>query len=194
MPEHQRRSEIMEAVERLLALGGVGAVTMRAVAAEAGVSLRLVQYYGSTKDELLSATLDRLADKSIQRWRDRADRQGQDRSALVSIAAFFQEALPTDQASREFHRLGVSLEALALTRPDLAGQAYKKHLHGLADYFTSLLHTDQLDAPGARRLALEVMGLAHGLGTLVMADEIAESDAQLLIQDYLERLEPRLSR
>src|SRR5690625_5731554 len=80
MTESTRRTEIMEAVERLLARGGLNAVTMRAVAAEADVSLRLVQYYGSTKDELLSATLDRLADKSVERWRARTRRQGDERS------------------------------------------------------------------------------------------------------------------
>jgi AcrR family transcriptional regulator len=106
MTESTRRTEIMEAVERLLARGGLNAVTMRAVAAEADVSLRLVQYYGSTKDELLSATLDRLADKSVERWRARTRRQG-DESPLEVIKGFYDEALPTDRASQDFrHRHG----------------------------------------------------------------------------------------
>src|SRR5699024_5732087 len=96
MTESTRRTEIMEAVERLLARGGLNAVTMRAVAAEADVSLRLVQYYGSTKDELLSATLDRLADKSVERWQARSRRQGYE-SPLEVIKAFYDEALPTDR-------------------------------------------------------------------------------------------------
>lgn len=194
MPETERGTEIMEAVERLLARGGVNAVTMRAVATEADVSLRLVQYYGNTKDDLLSATLDRLADKSIERWRTRSKGQGPGGSAFEVIKAFLGEALPTDQASREFHRVGVSLEGLAITHPDMAGQAYQKHLRGLADHLAGVLHCDHLGATAARRLALEVMGLAHGVGTLVMADQLTEPDAELLIQDYLERLGPRLSQ
>lgn len=194
MPETERRTEIMEAVERLLARGGVNAVTMRAVAAEAGVSLRLVQYYGNTKDELLGATLDRLADKSIERWRARTERQGPGGSAFEVINAFLDEALPTDRASREFHRVGVSLEDLAITHPDMAGRAYQKHLRGLADHLAEVLHSESVGRTTGRLLALEVMGLAHGVGTLLMADQLTERDAQSLIQDYLERLRPRLPR
>lgn len=193
MEESGRRTEIMEAVERLLVRGGVNAVTMRAVAAEADVSLRLVQYYGSTKDELLGATLDRLADKSVERWQARTRRQWGCEAPLEVIKAFFNEALPTDSVSEDFHRLGVSLEGLAITDPDIAGQAYQKHLSGLADHLAGVLQSNDLRATVARRLALEVMGLAHGLGTLLMAGQLSELDAQSLIKNYLARLEPQLS-
>lgn len=193
MTKPDRRTEIMEAVERLLASGGVNAVTMRAVAAEAGVSLRLIQYYGSTKDELLGATLDRLADKSVERWQARARRQGGCEAPLEVIKAFFDEALPTDAASEGFHRVGVSLEGLAITDPGIAGQAYQKHLSGLTDHLAGVLQSDDLSATAARRLALEVMGLAHGVGTLLMAGQLSEPDAQTLIKDYLARLKPQLS-
>ncbi|GAA1229953.1 hypothetical protein GCM10009676_10770 [Prauserella halophila] len=204
MPESERRTEIMEAVERLLARGGVGAVTMRAVATEAGVSLRLVQYYGRTKDDLLSSTLDRLADRSIARWRARTAHQESGRSALDEVRAFLDEALPTDEESTGFHRVGVSLEALAITHPDTAGRAYRRHLDALADHLadtlrsgTSLdaapLDATPLDAASARLLALEVMGLAHGLGTLLMAGRLDRQEAGAVTSDYLQRLRPRLS-
>ena len=192
MTESTRRTEIMEAVERLLARGGLNAVTMRAVAAEADVSLRLVQYYGSTKDELLSATLDRLADKSVERWQARAQQRGSE-SPLEVIRAFLDEALPTDPASQGFHRLGVSMEALAITDPDTAGRAYQKHLSGLGDHLSGVLQSSDLGATTARYLALEVMGLAHGAGTLLMAGQLSETEAQTLVKNYLERLGPQLS-
>ena len=192
MTESTRRTEIMEAVERLLARGGLNAVTMRAVAAEADVSLRLVQYYGSTKDELLSATLDRLADKSVERWRARTRRQG-DESPLEVIKGFYDEALPTDRASQDFHRVGVCMEGLALTGTDMAGQAYQRHLGGVEDHLSGVLESGGLSATAARRLALEVRALAHGVGTLVMTGQLSETDAQTLIKNYLERLGPQLS-
>lgn len=194
MSEHERRTEIMDAVERLLARGGVDAVTMRAVATEAGVSLRLVQYYGRTKDDLLSSTLDRLAERSIERWRTRAAHQDANPSALDEIRVFLDEALPTDEASRGFHRVGVSLEVLAITHPRTAGRAYQRHLDGLADHLANTLRSrSRLDATTARLLAMEVMGLAHGVGTLLMAGRIDEREADALTGDYLERLRPRLT-
>ncbi|HJC29213.1 MAG TPA: TetR/AcrR family transcriptional regulator [Candidatus Dietzia intestinipullorum] len=192
MTESTRRTEIMEAVERLLARGGINAVTMRAVAAEADVSLRLVQYYGSTKDALLGAVLDRLADKSVERWQTRARQQGC-QSPLEVIKAFLDEALPTDRASQDFHRVGVSMEDLAITDPDMAGQAYQRHLSGLGDHLSGVLKSSGLSATAARFLALEVMALAHGVGTLVMTGQLSETDAQTLIKNYLERLGPQLS-
>ncbi|GAA1211960.1 TetR/AcrR family transcriptional regulator [Prauserella alba] len=194
MPESRRRDEIMSAVERLLARGGVDAVTMRAVATEAGVSLRLVQYYGRTKDDLLGATLDRLADRSIERWRNRSAHPDSTGPAVDRIREFLREALPTDEPSRGFHRVGVSLEALAITRPGAAGRAYQRHLDGLADHLADTLRSGtHLEATSARLLALEVMALAHGLGTLLMAGRIDRRDAESQTEDYLERLRPRLS-
>lgn len=191
--EGERRVQIMDAVERLLSEGGVPAVTMRAVAAEAGVSLRLVQYYGRTKDELLTATLDRFADRSIERWRARSEGPGREGTALEQVTAFLDEALPTDEAGRGFHRVGVSLEALAVTRPGAAGRAYQTHLGALADHLAHALRSGtELDATEARLLALEVMALAHGVGTLLMADQLTRTDAEALTGDYLARLRARL--
>ena len=208
MPERERRAEILDAVERLLGRGGLEAVTMREVAAEAGVSLRLVQYYGKSKDELLTAALERLADKSVRRWHARSEehmsdgpdgRDGQggrpeDRSALSRVRDFLDEALPTDEASRSFHRVGVSLELLTITRPSAAADAYRAHLDALADHLAGILRTDaRIDADHARRLASEVMALAHGLGSLLMAGQLTRASAESLLDGYVDRLRDRLS-
>ena len=166
---------------------------MRAVAAEAGVSLRLVQYYGSSKDELLTATLDRLAAKSVQRWQTRtADRLGP-ATAEAAIRAFFAEALPTDEESRAFHRVGVSLEVLAVTGSAAAGAAYRRHLGALADHLTEVLAAAGLADVESACVAREMMALSHGLGTLVMAGTSTVEDATIVAAEYVDRLQSRLS-
>ena len=55
----QRRREITDAVVRITLKGGLTAATFREVAGEAGVSVRLVQYYFGTKREFLLATHQR---------------------------------------------------------------------------------------------------------------------------------------
>ncbi|QKG24625.1 hypothetical protein [Actinomadura verrucosospora] len=87
----------------------------------------------------------------------------------------------------------MSLEALAISDPGMAGHAYQKHLSGLADHLAGVLQSDGLSAAAASCPALEVMGPAHGVGTLSMAGQLSEPDAQTLIKNYLARLEPRLS-
>lgn len=193
MSQPERREEILDAVERILGRDGAHAVTMRAVAAEAGVSLRLVQYYGKDKAQLLTAALERLADKSIRRWRERSAELSAGRPA-DALKAFFDEALPTDEASRAFHRVGVSLELLAITQPDAGATAYRNHLRALADHLAEVLSGDGAGGtaeppPSARRTAVEAMSLAHGLGTLLMAGVVGEAEARELARAYLHRLE-----
>ncbi|CAM5734746.1 TetR family transcriptional regulator OS=Streptomyces alboniger OX=132473 GN=CP975_10770 PE=4 SV=1 [Streptomyces alboniger] len=71
MPRHvdhaERRTEIAEALVRVAGRRGLHAVGMRDVAAEAGVSLRLVQYYFETKEKLLLYGLQRLAERFGER-------------------------------------------------------------------------------------------------------------------------------
>ena len=57
----ERRRQIADALLRVAATRGLHATGMREVAAEAGVSLRLVQYYFGTKEELLLAAMQHLA-------------------------------------------------------------------------------------------------------------------------------------
>ena len=57
----ERRRQIADALLRTAAARGLHATGMREVAAEAGVSLRLVQYYFGTKEELLLAGMQHLA-------------------------------------------------------------------------------------------------------------------------------------
>jgi AcrR family transcriptional regulator len=56
----QRRRQIAEAVWRIASTRGLEDVSLRKVAAEAGVSLRLVQYYFGTRDDLLLGALEIL--------------------------------------------------------------------------------------------------------------------------------------
>ena len=68
--DHQiRKRPITDAVVRITVKGGLASVTFREVAAEAGVSVRLVQYYFGTKDQLLLATQQHVAERSVARIR-----------------------------------------------------------------------------------------------------------------------------
>lgn len=193
MTRSERQEQILAATERLLGRGGVDAVTMRAVAAEANVSLRLVQYYGRSKDELLTATLDRLAERSAQRWQDRVAGRSGKGSAMAAIRAFVTEALPVDEESAAFHRVGVSLEVLAVTGSAAAGAAYQRHLGALADHLSELLAADGLSTAESARVAREVMAFSHGLGTLVMAGNSTAEQAAAIASGYVDALQSRLS-
>ncbi|NKR69822.1 TetR family transcriptional regulator [Rhodococcus hoagii] len=96
-----RRREITSAVRRVIVDGGLEAVTFQSVAAEAGISVRLVQYYFGTKKEFLLAThrsvMQTAADRFMQRW----EALGGDASPREAVSALLHELLPLDDTRRE---------------------------------------------------------------------------------------------
>ena len=93
-----RRRQITDAVCRITARSGLGAATFREVAAEAGVSVRLVQYYFGNKAGLIEATRQHVGDRSIAKlsvWIERSD--GSPRGVLE---AFLKSFIPDDEQTR----------------------------------------------------------------------------------------------
>ena len=104
----ERRASILAAFVRVAAREGLASVSLRAVAAEAGISLRLVQYYFETKAGLMQSGFMSLERESNRRWANRIAELPRPPTARLTLRALFEEALPTDEASREFHLLWVS--------------------------------------------------------------------------------------
>jgi TetR/AcrR family transcriptional regulator, transcriptional repressor of bet genes len=114
----QRRHEITDAVIRITLKGGLTAATFREVAAEAGVSVRLVQYYFGSKDELLLATQRHVAERSIQRFQVWvAECDGSPRAWL---RAFMGSFIPIDDESRVAMLMYGALYTESLVNPTLA--------------------------------------------------------------------------
>src|SRR4051812_44469854 len=112
-----RRREITDAVCRITVKGGLSAATFREVAAEAGVSVRLIQYYFGSKDELLLATQRDVAARASERLTTAAAAVDTPRAKLRAILRSF---IPVDDASREHMLMFVALHAAALVDPTLA--------------------------------------------------------------------------
>jgi AcrR family transcriptional regulator len=87
VPPKGRRSELLDAAERVLFHGGPQALTLQAVADEAGASKGGLLYHFSTKKDLVSALVERLiddADASIEAHDDGA-RGAYTRAYVTSI-------------------------------------------------------------------------------------------------------------
>jgi TetR/AcrR family transcriptional regulator, regulator of biofilm formation and stress response len=71
-----RRDQIVEATLRVIGARGADAVTHRAVAAEAGVSLALTTYHFESKQALIAEAFERVIERSIETVRLHADAPG----------------------------------------------------------------------------------------------------------------------
>src|SRR3712207_773273 len=82
----QQKAAIAAATARLIASSGLEAVSLRSVAAEAGVSMGRVQHYFATKDELLLEALQRSYRRMERRIGQRLQHgAGSRREVLVAI-------------------------------------------------------------------------------------------------------------
>jgi AcrR family transcriptional regulator len=171
---------------------------MREVAAEAGVSLRLVQYYFGTKEELLLAAMQHLAAQFGERAMTRI-RGSKQTSVPASprdvVAAILAEGLPADDERRTFAELSVAYLALSLTDPALAIAPLVKNSDVVIDVIADQLRAAQAagGAPGDLDPGLEavsLLALSAGLSTSVLAGQSSPGQAQAVIDYHLDRLFP----
>src|SRR5919107_3298082 len=113
----QRREELATAVWRLAAREGLEALTVRAVAEEAGCSTGALVHYFSDKEDLLLFAFRTVADRVGRRV---AKVETRTSDPLELARAMLAEGLPTDRARQEEVRLWFAFLGLALTRPVLA--------------------------------------------------------------------------
>ena len=198
----ERRRQISEALLRTAATRGLHATGMREVAAEAGVSLRLVQYYFGTKEELLLAAMQHLATQFAERAMARINRLKETQSPVNPrdvIAAILTEALPADDERRTFTVLYMAYFALSLTDPALAIAPLVRNSNAVNDVVAAQLRAAQAagSTPGYLDPDLEAISLlamSAGLGTSVLGGQSSPGQAQAVIDYHLDRLFPRPGR
>jgi TetR/AcrR family transcriptional repressor of bet genes len=117
----ERRRQIVEALWRLTVRGGLGAASFREVAAEAGVSVRLVQYYFGTKADLLREANRQALETMSARILERLAALGKDASPRQVVATVVTEFLPSDEQNRQAMLLYYAFYTAQMTDPSLHG-------------------------------------------------------------------------
>jgi AcrR family transcriptional regulator len=189
----ERRTEIAEALVRVAGRRGLHAVRMRDVAAEAGVSLRLVQYYFETKEKLLLFGLEHLAARFGDRVSARIQAAGDSPGPRAMVEALLMAALPTDEESRTFHHLYTSYAVLSVNDRALAAQPFIKNPDAAEDAVTELLRRAQeadLLEPGldARLEAVSLLAMSAGLGTSILVGQRSPESAAAVLEHHLDRI------
>lgn len=187
-----RRAQIIDGLVRCAAREGLHAVTMRAVAAEAGVSLRLVQYYFQSKSQMMQAALESLEADSVAQWTDRITASASS-SARARLEAFLAAALPTDEQSRTHHLLWTSYAVLSMTDTAMAEQPFVDGPNLRERELAQLLRDaiDDGELPADRDPGIEagrLLTLSHGLGTSVLVGQRNITTAQTILQYHLDQM------
>ncbi|BCB76728.1 TetR/AcrR family transcriptional regulator [Phytohabitans flavus] len=187
-----RRRQIGEALLRIASARGLQSATMREVAAEAGVSLRLVQYYFHTKEELLLTALAYLGERLSARVENRIRAHGPVSPRSV-VYGTLTAILPIDAESLELTRAYTGYYTLALTDSDLAS----RHGATYPDKVERLIATQLRTAQEAGQIeptidpqatAAGLLALTNGLGSSVLGGQRDGQAALAVLTYHLDRL------
>lgn len=194
-----RRRQIAEALWRIAAERGLHAASLREVAAEAGVSLRVVQYHFTSKHQLLVDALRMLHAENERIARSRIGSDGTDPRAL--LRAVLDEFLPVDAQRTTALRVFAAYYARSLTDPALAKVFLpdEQPLEHLVAQLITAARTDGRTAPGLdpwREADLLVSG-AVGLGNDVLHGRRALDEVRRTLDYHLDKIfagDPRTRR
>jgi len=186
---HRRPTQILDGFVRLALRKGLAAASMRAVAEEAGVSLRLIQYYFGNKAELAKAALEHLERRSYRRWIERLAACDDNQSLARTLSALCVEALPDDDESRAFHRLWMSFTVEQSPTSDLSADIVREGPRRLEDRVAAMLAAGlekrNLDPQMAAR---ELLALVNGLSNGIMVGLYEPEVARAIVREHLVRL------
>ena len=189
----RRRRQIAEALLQIAATRGLQAASMREVAAEAGVSLRLVQYYFSTKEQLLLGSLPYLGERLTARVQARLAALGSPPSPRQVVEGILLAVLPTDEESRAIRRTYDAFYALVLTDPGLAERNTASDPDALERLLARQLgaaqEAGQVTADhDAGQVAAGLLALTNGLGASVIGGQRDGDAASAVLRYHLDRL------
>ena len=187
----ERRTQIAEALLRIADTQGLQSASMRAVAAEAGVSLRLVQYYFTTKEALLLDALARLQSQLQARMNTWIAAAGTPPTPRSVITAILSCIVPTDAESSRIARTYNGYYTLVLSDPDVLekhGAAQPAVLEGfLAKQIRAAQETGEISADTNPEMAAAgLLAMVNGLGSSVLGGQRTGEEALTILRYYLD--------
>lgn len=149
----------------------------REVAAEAGVSVNLVQYYFPTKADLLLGGLVYVRARISERFGELPD------APRARVRALLESMLPTDEASTDLYRVHAAYAALAFTEPALAAAGGPDELLPvLSDLLAGL------DVADPTLTATSLLALCTGLSAYLTSGFLTAGDALRALRAELDRV------
>ena len=185
-----RRRQLTDAVCRLTLRGGLGSATFRQVAAEAGVSVRLVQYYFGSKQGMLDATQEHVGERSIERLMNWVEKT--DGSARAVLGAFLKSFTPVDSESKMAALMYIALYTegvvAAMGQPE-ANPTRKNEVDMMRQTVLEQLRRGPLAAGVDPEVEATLLtALMPGLGQYVLDGTMTAEVACATIDHHLDRL------
>jgi TetR/AcrR family transcriptional regulator, transcriptional repressor of bet genes len=183
---HQRRLEIADAVWRVVAEQGFEGASLRHVAAEAGVSMGLVQHYFATKREMLRFAMDAVQQSTGERFATELAGLPDPPPPRAAVRAFLVQLIPTSEQRR---REGAALFAHMVggVHDDAIGEQLRSGIAQLTRFIATHVAAAGIE-PDADAAASTLLALADGLATHVLSGYLDAERAIRLLDAHLDRV------
>ncbi|MEV6633014.1 TetR family transcriptional regulator [Actinoplanes sp. NPDC051470] len=180
--DHQeRRTLIADALTRLAAEQGLEAVSLRHVAAEAGVSAGMVQHYFRTRDEMMTFAMEVVRDRTQARVSAAVVALGDDPAARDLLRTTIAALLPLDDDARDLGRVALAFLAYTAVRPSLR-TPLRAETAQLTEHFAGLL-------PGRNgEGAAGLVAMMEGLGLYLLGGQLTPEQATQALDAQLDLL------
>jgi AcrR family transcriptional regulator len=154
----ERRAQLAAAAARIIGRAGIGAVTLREVAAECGWTTGALTHYFTDKQELLELTMEMSLAARRERWS--AARASLQPADVLRQTMF--EALPTDETSRLHWTVTFAFVAQAASEPRIA-ERQRDAYRAFIDHLAELLEATGSTPAAARQTAVELTTTLNGV-------------------------------
>ncbi len=189
---HERRTQLADALMRLAASEGLEAVSLRHVAAEAGVSTGMVQHYFRTKDEMMTFALDMVMSNVEARTTAEIAASPPGDAPGAIVRTLLLQILPLDEQRRLEGTVAVAFLAYAAVRPAVAA-GLKESSRQMRAFLADQIRAAQATRDTALRVdpahaATALMALVDGLGVHVLGQHYSAEEAVAALDAHLDVL------
>lgn len=190
-----RRRDVSQAVWRVLASAGFGGLTLRAVAAEMGVSTGLLTHYFPSKKALVRHALEVAHENSSARARLAVESEG-----LAALRTALLNVMPMTPEAVEMSRVWVSFWDGALADAELSAaelRRYERWRGMLRPHVEAAVRLGELDAAtDVDDAVVEAAAFAHGVvvQALFDPDRFPPDRQARLVDRYISALRQHATR
>ena len=178
-----RRREIAQAVWAVIAERGIEGVTLRSVAAEAGVSVGRIQHYYASREELVRDSCRELLKAATQRFEAVDD----DTTPVEKLRRLVLGRIPTTPEFAIGTSIWLAYEAKSVDDPVIAELVQRGHAGGVQEAATLLGECGVTDASA---VALRLMATAEGLAIRVLVGGLEPRGATGLLENLIAEVRP----
>ena len=188
----ERRRQIAEAVWRITALRGLESVSLRDVAAEAGVSMGMVQHYFKTKDSMILFACEYMVELAEQGAQELIATSPDPEAPRSVIRSVFAQTLPLEEEQRVGTGVWLAFLTRAVVDADLA-TFVRRAWDGTHDLVAGQIRSAQEKgevSPGLdpEQEALTLISLVDGLVSHLMVGHYSAQEALDAVDIQLDRL------